>query len=257
MTWARSPAQATLVPTVVGSASLPTGLAVGGDAAGPGLGTRATVLGLALKDEVASARLSAAGWAAFPVELHRSLADDLFARLRDNMDGHDDPVEAAMGFLHALTRDVSTPYKAADFSFWRAAPKFVREMRKMDLPDWLPFLLESLATAVRERAGQTAGQITAETRRIVAAAVPPGLRARRPEFALVEEAIREAYPVGATTQQRARMVAATRSLRVLLAVANHVNLRTAAARVARLGVAFCDVAAEFEIQRALSPGVWA
>ena len=63
----------------------------------------------------------------------------------------------------------------------------------------------------------------------------------------MEEAIRAAYPVGAIIRYRARMVAATWSLRTLLDVANHVAGRTAAERAARLSVAFVDVASEFEI----------
>ena len=155
---------ATLAPAVVGPESLPAACAVGGDAVEPELGPRATVLGLEMGDEAASASLST-GWAVFPEGLRRSLADDLFARLGENMDGREDPLEAAMGSLWVLARDASTPYKAADF--WLAAPKFVREERKKGLPDWLPILLDRLATAVRERAGQTAVQTITDTRKIL------------------------------------------------------------------------------------------
>ena len=50
---------------------------------GPDDGAPSTALGLALKDEGASARLAAA-WAAYPKDLHQALADDLYERLVDN-----------------------------------------------------------------------------------------------------------------------------------------------------------------------------
>ena len=147
------------------------------------------------------------------------LADDLYERLADNMAGADEQMEAALGFLCALLRDSGRSFDAAEF--WANSLKFAREERKLVaglLPVWLPPLLEALAAAVRDRANQAPGQSTADTSKILRAAVPPGVKSRRQEFVTIEAAIRPAYPAGATIGRRARMVAATWALRLALYV---------------------------------------
>ena len=133
------------------------------------------------------------------------------------MAGAEEQLEAALGFLCALLRDLGRSFDAAEF--WANSHKFAREERELGanlLPVWLPPLLEALATAVRERANQAPGQSAAETRRVVNAAVPPGVKSRRQEFVTIEAAIRPAYPAGATIGRRARMVAAIWALRLAL-----------------------------------------
>jgi hypothetical protein len=190
-------------------------------AAEPASGAPLTVLGLALGDEAVSTQLAAA-WVVYPTDLHQALADDLYARLYDNtcMEGAEEQLGAAMGFLCALYRELDKSFNATDF--WANSAKFARVERKLAssrLPGWLPPLHGILATAVRERAGQAPGQSIADTRKIVSAAVPTGVRSRRQEFNVVEAAIRPAYPAGASIGYRARMVAATWSLRMALYVA--------------------------------------
>ena len=149
-------------------------------------------------DEGLSGGLAAA-WAAYPRDLHQTLADDLYERLLDNMAGADEQMEAALGFLCALLRDSGRSFDAAEF--WPNSLRFAREERKHMaglLPVWLPLLLESLAAAVRDRANQAPGQSTADTSKILRAAVPPGVKGRRQEFVAIEAAIRPAYPAGAS-----------------------------------------------------------
>jgi hypothetical protein len=153
-----------------------------------------------------------------------------------------------MGFLCALLRDLGRSFDAAEF--WANSPKFAREERKFEsglLPVWLPPLLEILAIAVRERAGQALGQSAADIRKIVTAAVPLGVKGRRSEFVTIEAAIRPEYPASATVGRRPRMVAAAWALRLVLYVANHVVVRDAEERAARELASFADIAAEFGI----------
>ena len=133
-------------------------------AAGEDGDSPSTALGLAVADEGVSAQLAAA-WAAYPKDLHQMLADDLFERLADNMEGAYEQMEAALCYLCALLRDPSRSFDADEF--WPNAVKFAREERKRmagRLPVWLPFLLEALAAAVRDRANQAPGQSVADTR---------------------------------------------------------------------------------------------
>ena len=213
----------------------------------PADGAPSTALGLALKDEGVSARLAEA-WAAYPKDLHQALADDLYGRLDDNMAGAEEQLEAALGFLCALLRDLGRSFNAAEF--WADSPRFAREKRKIGsnlLPVWLPPFLEALATAVRERANQAPGQSTADTRRILNTAVPPGVKSRRQEFATIVSAIRPAYPAGASIGRRARLVAATWTLRLALYVANYVVERDPEDRATREVASFADIATEFDI----------
>ena len=76
---------------------------------------------------------------------------------------------------------------------------------------------------MRERASQAPGQSAADTNKILKAAVPPSVKSRRTEFVAIESSIRPAYPVGATIALRARMVAATWSLRMALLIAEFVG----------------------------------
>ena len=206
-----------------------------------------TLLGRALGDEGIATRLAAA-WAAYPRELHQALADDLYTRLDDNMGGASEQLEAAMGFLCVLYREPGRSFDAD--GFWAAAAKFARAERALSqgaLPVWLRPLLTTLVEAVVDRAGQAPGQGVGETRRIVAAAVPPGLKGRRPEFTAIEAVIRSAYPAGATIVHRARMVAATWCARQVEQVAHHVIPRAAADPTAREAASYPDVAAAFDL----------
>ena len=174
------------------------------------------------------------------------LADEFFERLADNMDGAHEQMEAALCYLCALIRDPSRSFNADDF--WPNVVKFAREERKRTagcLPVWLPFLLETLATAVRDRASQAPGQSLADTNRILKAAIPPSVKGRRPEFVAVEAAIRPAYPAGATIGRRARMVGATWALRMALHIADHV--REEGQPATPEGASYADIAAVYDI----------
>ena len=169
-------------------------------------------------------------WEAFPADLKPGLANDLCARLRDNLTGAGDQVEACMGYLWALQRGVAPPYvedrgvlgECAGFCPGAASADF-----RSPEAIWLPNLLAHLAAHVRAKANEAPGQTETETRKILSAAIPAGLKGKRQEFSEMEKRIRVAYPEGATVRARAHLLGATWSLRTLLDVANHVVTRSA------------------------------
>ena len=69
----------------------------------PASGAPLTVLGLALGDETVSTQ-TAAAWAVYPIDLHQALADNMYARLYDNMEGAEEQwiTSAARSQTHAV-----------------------------------------------------------------------------------------------------------------------------------------------------------
>ena len=144
---------ASLAPPASGPSPVPGAGMADMVAAEPASGAPLTALGLALGDEAVSTRL-AASWVVYPTDLHQTLADDLYARLYDDMEGAEE--RGTAGARNGVSL-CSLPRCGRVFQRYGLLGEFgevcpaERKMASGRLPGWLPPLLEMLATAVRER----------------------------------------------------------------------------------------------------------